>query len=86
MIGRLAMPHSPRIHGGRVWLLDSGKGRFVQVDIQKGSIESVAELPGNTRDLALFGSLAFVGLSKVRENALALLESLGDQQFGQSVG
>jgi uncharacterized protein (TIGR03032 family) len=65
----LAMPHSPRIHGGRVWLLDSGTGRLVQVDLQKGSVVTVAELPGYTRGLACCGSLAFVGLSKVRESS-----------------
>ena len=65
----LAMPHSPRIHDGRVWLLDSGHGRLVQVDLADGSIATVAELPGYTRGLALAGSLAFVGLSKVRESA-----------------
>jgi Domain of unknown function (DUF4915) len=49
------MPHSPRIHGGRVWLLDSGTGRLVQVDIQRGSVETVLELPGYTRGLAFCG-------------------------------
>lgn len=65
----LAMPHSPRVHGGAVWLLDSGRGRLVRVDVQDGSIETVAELPGYTRGLALCGSLAFVGLSMARESA-----------------
>jgi uncharacterized protein (TIGR03032 family) len=65
----LAMPHSPRIHGGWVWLLDSGTGRLVRVDVRDGSIDTVAELPGYTRGLAFCGSLAFVGLSKVRESA-----------------
>jgi uncharacterized protein (TIGR03032 family) len=65
----LAMPHSPRIHGGRVWLLDSGTGRLVQVDVQRGSVETVLELPGYTRGLAFCGSFAFVGLSKIRESA-----------------
>jgi uncharacterized protein (TIGR03032 family) len=69
VVNGLAMPHSPRIHGGRVWLLDSGWGRLVQVDVQKGSVETVAELPGYTRGLSLCGSLAFAGLSKVRESA-----------------
>ncbi len=68
-VNGLAMPHSPRIHCGRVWLLDSGKGRLVLADPDKGSVETVAELPGYTRGLALAGSLAFVGLSKVRESA-----------------
>src|SRR5262249_26294278 len=67
--GGLAMPHSPRIHGGQVWLLESGRGRLVRVGVEKGSIETVTELPGFTRGLALVGSLAFVGLSKVRESA-----------------
>ena len=31
-----AMPHSPRVHRGRVWLLDSGTGRLVAVDPATG--------------------------------------------------
>jgi uncharacterized protein (TIGR03032 family) len=69
VVNGLAMPHSPRIHAGHVWLLDSGKGQLVQADLQKGTVETVAELPGYTRGLALCGSIAVVGLSKVRESA-----------------
>jgi uncharacterized protein (TIGR03032 family) len=65
----LAMPHSPRVHHGRVWLLDSGRGRLVQADLARGTTETVAELPGYTRGLALLGPLAFVGLSKIRETS-----------------
>jgi uncharacterized protein (TIGR03032 family) len=64
-----AMPHSPRVYGGRVWLLNSGAGRLVTVDIATGKAETVAELPGYTRGLALAGQFAFVGLSKIRETA-----------------
>jgi uncharacterized protein (TIGR03032 family) len=63
------MPHSPRIHGGHVWLANSGRGQLVRVNARNGSVETVAELPGYTRGIALAGSLAFVGLSKVRESA-----------------
>jgi uncharacterized protein (TIGR03032 family) len=63
----LSMPHSPRVHDGKVWLLDSGRGRLVVADLAHGRVETVAELPGYTRGLALLGPLAFVGLSKVRE-------------------
>ena len=31
------MPHSPRVHGGRVWLLHSGTGRLVLVDPASGT-------------------------------------------------
>lgn len=65
----LAMPHSPRLHDGAVWLLDSGRGSLVRVDVRDGSVEVVAELPGYTRGLALAGTFAFVGLSRARETA-----------------
>jgi uncharacterized protein (TIGR03032 family) len=65
-----AMPHSPRIHQGRLWLLDSGTGRLVLVDSASGGVQPIAELPGYTRGLAFHEGLAFVGLSKIRETAV----------------
>jgi uncharacterized protein (TIGR03032 family) len=62
----LCMPHSPRCAGGRVYLLDSGTGRLVAADPAAGRVETVVELPGFARGLAVHGSLAFVGLSRVR--------------------
>ncbi len=65
----LCMPHSPRVHDGRLWLLDSGRGRLVTVDPALGNCEMVAELPGYVRGAAFVGPYAFVGLSKVRETS-----------------
>jgi uncharacterized protein (TIGR03032 family) len=65
----LSMPHSPRMHDGRLWLLDSGTGGIVAVDPTSGHVERVAEVPGYCRGLALAGRLAFVGLSKFRETS-----------------
>jgi uncharacterized protein (TIGR03032 family) len=39
------------------------------VDPANGHRETVCELPGYTRGLAIHGSLAFVGLSKIRESS-----------------
>jgi uncharacterized protein (TIGR03032 family) len=64
-----AMPHSPRVHQGRVWLVDSGRGALVTADPATGLARPVAELPGYTRGLACHGPLAFVGLSKIRETS-----------------
>jgi uncharacterized protein (TIGR03032 family) len=64
-----AMPHSPRVHRGRVWLLHSGAGQLVLVDPARGRTETVTELPGYTRGLALYDRFAFVGLSRIRETA-----------------
>jgi uncharacterized protein (TIGR03032 family) len=68
--GGLAMPHSPRWHNGKVWLLESGTGSIGVVDPSTGRYEPVAHLPGFTRGLDFYGSLAFVGLSQVRESAI----------------
>jgi len=64
-----AMPHSPRAHGGRVWMLHSGAGQLVLVDPASGKTQTVTELPGYTRGLALYDRFAFVGLSKIRETS-----------------
>ncbi len=67
MINRgLSMPHSPRLHDGRLWLLESGTGQLVLVDAASGGRQTVAALPGFTRGLALCGPYAFIGLSKIR--------------------
>jgi|694.fasta_scaffold145619_1 uncharacterized protein (TIGR03032 family) len=65
-----AMPHSPRVHGGRVWVLDSGRGELVVVDPATGRRETVTTFPGYVRGLSFCGPLAFVGLSRIRETSV----------------
>lgn len=62
----LSMPHSPRLHKGRLWLHDSGTGRFGYVDEKTARFEPVAFCPGYLRGLAFAGDYALVGLSKPR--------------------
>lgn len=63
------MPHSPRVCRDKVRLLDSGTGRLVTVDPNRGTIDTVDERPGFTRRLAFAGDYAFVGLSQIRETS-----------------
>ena len=65
-----AMPHSPRVHDGRIWVLDSGRGELVVVDPATGGRETVTAFPGYVRGLSFWGSLAFVGLSRIRETSV----------------
>jgi len=65
-----AMPHSPRAYDGRVWVLDSGRGELVVVDVATGHRETVTRFPGYTRGLSFWGPLAFVGLSRIRETSV----------------
>ena len=70
---------------GRVWLLDSGTGRLVEVEPGSGRVETVVELPGYTRGLAIAGSMAFVGLSKIRETSTFGGVKVAERQGGAQV-
>ena len=68
VVDRLSMPHSPRLHGGKLWLLNSGTGELGFVDAAKGRFEPSAFCPGYARGLAFAASHAVVGLSLARDN------------------
>jgi len=64
----LSMPHSPRLHDGRLWLLNSGTGEFGWIDPADGRFTPVAFCPGYARGLTFVGHHAVIGLSRAREN------------------
>ena len=84
----LSMPHSPRMHMGELWVLNSGTGELGVVKLPdggkryaKGSFEPRVFCPGFLRGLAFRGKFAFVGLSKPRYKrfeGLALDQRLND--------
>ena len=64
----LSMPHSPRVHQGRVWLLNSGTGMLGSIDVAGGTFVPLAFCPGFLRGLAFSGDFAVVGLSRPRHD------------------
>ena len=82
----LSMPHSPRWYGDRLWVLESGEGSISICDRDTGKLQTVTNLPGFTRGIDFCGSLAFIGLSQVRETAvfsgLPLTERLNERICG----
>jgi uncharacterized protein (TIGR03032 family) len=66
----ISMPHSPRWYGNRLWILESGEGSLSICDQATGKLQTVTRLPGFTRGIDFYGSLAFIGLSQVRETAV----------------
>jgi uncharacterized protein (TIGR03032 family) len=70
VLGGLAMPHSPRLYDGQLYLLDSGHGALIRLDPRSGQQATIASLPGFTRGLDCFAGHAFVGLSRIRESAI----------------
>lgn len=64
----LSMPHSPRLHRGTLWMLQTGTGEFGRIDLPSGRFQPVCFLPGFARGLAFVGDHAVIGLSRPREN------------------
>lgn len=66
----LSMPHSPRIHGDRLWLLNSGTGELGWVEPKTnrraGKFNPVCFCPGFVRGLSFYDHYAIVGLSRPR--------------------
>ncbi|MEM8823053.1 MAG: TIGR03032 family protein [Pseudomonadota bacterium] len=65
----LSMPHSPRLHDGQLYLLNSGTGELGRLDLNATPDRAFAPIvfcPGFVRGLALHGNQAIVGLSKPR--------------------
>ena len=65
----LAMPHSPRWHADKLWVLNSGKGELLRVD-SAGACDVVCFLPGYLRGLTFVDDFAIVGLCKIREKRI----------------
>ena len=62
----LSMPHSPRWHNGKLWVLNAGTGQLGWVDFEKKAFVPHAFVPGFARGLSIIGNVAAVGLSKPR--------------------
>ncbi len=99
MLRGLSMPHSPRWYQDKLWVLESGEGSLAVVDLENGTHQTVATVPGFTRGIDFIGPLAFIGLSQVRESAvfsgIPLVDRLEERtcgvwvvniQTGQTVG
>lgn len=79
----LSMPHSPRLHGGRLWVVQAGIGEFGHVDLDTGRFEPVCFLQGFARGIAFVGEHAVIGVSRPREKSgfdgLPLAERLAER-------
>ena len=86
IIQNLSMPHSPRWYRDQLWVLESGAGQLITVDIDTGEKTVVAEVPGFCRGIDFIERYALIGLSQVRETAvfagLPLTEREQDRKCG----
>jgi uncharacterized protein (TIGR03032 family) len=78
----LSMPHSPRLHDGKIWVVNSGSGELGWIDRKSSRFEPLAFCPGFLRGLAFHNNHAFVTLSKPRYqrfDGLALADTLEEK-------
>ncbi len=71
LLDNLSMPHSPRLHDGKLWLLNAGSGDLGYVALppageagRAADFQPVAFCPGFARGLAFHKQYAIVGLSR----------------------
>lgn len=81
----LAMPHSPQIVEGELYMLLSATGEIVKVDIENRSYEVIKKLEGFCRGMTFFNDYLFVGMSKLRKNS-STFAKLAFAETAQSAG
>ncbi len=74
IIEGLSMPHSPKIFNNTLYLLNSGKGEIISMDLTTRKTEIVKALPYFLRGMAKHGDYLFVGLSKIRKTSSSFQE------------
>lgn len=88
----LSMPHSPRWHDGRLWLINSGEAQLGYVNFETKRLVPVVLCQGFARGIAFVGDHAVVALSRLRptKNGLVgqinLAERLEQHGFYQRCG
>ncbi|NQZ77107.1 MAG: TIGR03032 family protein [Ekhidna sp.] len=65
----LAMPHSPQMINGELYMLLSASGQLIKVDPTKKSYEVIKNIGGFVRGMAYYNDYLFVGASKLRKNS-----------------
>ncbi len=91
IVGRgLSMPHSPRWHREKLWVLDAGTGYFGHVDLETGDFQRLTFCPGFARGMAFTGNFAVVGISLPRHDptfqGLPLQENLAAAKVSARCG
>lgn len=69
ILENLAMPHSPRIIDGDLYVLESGSGKLLKVNPENKTSEVIYNFNRFIRGLAYKDGVMFIGASKIRETS-----------------
>tara|TARA_Y100001954_G_C15818711_1_gene608829 strand:- start:3312 stop:4385 length:1074 start_codon:yes stop_codon:yes gene_type:complete len=65
----LAMPHSPTLINGELYLLQSANGQLIKINTETGEKEVILETGAFARGMSYYNDFLFIGMSKLRENS-----------------
>jgi uncharacterized protein (TIGR03032 family) len=65
----LAMPHTPKLINGTLYVLMSATGELVKINTETGEKETILKLDSFVRGMDVCGEFLFIGLSKLRKNS-----------------
>lgn len=82
----LSMPHSPRLHQGVLYLVQSGTGEFGRIDLATGRFQAMTFLPGFARGVGFLGRHAVIGVSRPRKDRTFEGLALEDRLRAEGVG
>lgn len=69
ILDELSMPHSPRVVGDLIYILEAGRGVLTRFDRRTGKRTEAAVIPGFVRGLEIHGNYAVVTLSLPRKES-----------------
>jgi uncharacterized protein (TIGR03032 family) len=84
----LFSPAAPRVHNGRLWVLEACSGQLCHVNRQTGEVDVVETFPGYTTGLDCHAGYGFVGLSSTcgaTDSATTPLAAQGNLWCGLAV-
>ena len=74
ILENLSMPHSPKIYDGQLYVLLSGTGELIRVDVENKKYDILKSMEGFVRGMDRYGDYLFIGLSKLRTTSKAFQE------------
>lgn len=77
----LSMPHSPIWVNGELYLLESGLGQLVKIDLSSGKAETIKHLGGFVRGLTFYQGYFLIGRSRTRDSGSILGKLNVDKKY-----
>lgn len=84
----LAMPHTPKLINGELYILQSATGELIRIDRKSGKKETITQLDSFVRGMDICGEHLFIGLSKLRKGSKTfakLADNFGKNEAGIAI-